>query len=198
MGIEKGRILLDTIEELRKAPEKGKILVGRVEELLRTGMIYLVDNIDLAEKLRNWGITYSLWPVHFTTSCCGCEVGATSGPRFDAERFGVLPFFSPRQCNLLIIEGTLTRKMGKAARIVYEQMPEPKFVIAMGACALDGGIFWNSYNIVRPYEILPIDVFIPGCPPRPEGVIQSVFMLQDKIKRRLKIGEWGQSQWANN
>lgn len=170
---------------------QGRIFLGKVEELLRTGMIYLVDNIDLVKSIRDWGISYSLWPVHFTTSCCGCEMGATSGPRFDAERFGVLPFFSPRQCNLLLVEGTLTKKMGRAARIVYEQMPEPKFVIAMGACALDGGIFWNSYNIVRPHEILPVDVFIPGCPPRPEGVIQSVFMLQNKIKRELVIGEWG-------
>lgn len=173
---------------------KGRIYVAKIEELLRSRLIYLVDNISLVRKVRNWGITFSLWPVHFTTACCGCEIGATSGPRFDAERFGVLPFFSPRQCNLLIVEGTLTRKMGRAARIIYEQLPEPKFVIAMGACAIDGGIFWNSYNIVRPHEILPVDVFIPGCPPRPEAVIQSVFMLQDKIKRRLKYSEWEKSK----
>lgn len=185
------------IEKANMMLERGKILVGTVEELLRTGVIYLVDNISLVKRIRDWGITYSLWPIHFTTSCCGCEIGATSGPRFDAERFGVLPFFSPRQCNLLLIEGTLTRKMGRAARIVFEQMPEPKFVIAMGACALDGGIFWNSYNIVRPCDILPLDVLIPGCPPRPEAVIQSVFMLQDKIKRRLKIGEWGKTEQFN-
>ncbi|HID17499.1 TPA: NADH-quinone oxidoreductase subunit B [Candidatus Bathyarchaeota archaeon] len=176
---------------------KGRILIGRIEEFLRTGALYLVDNIGLVKKVRDWGITYSLWPVHFTTACCGCEVGAVAGPRFDIERHGVLPFFSPRQCNLLLVEGTLTRRMGRAARIVYEQMPEPKFVIAMGACAIEGGIFWNSYNIVRPYEILPVDVFIPGCPPRPEAVIQSVLMLKNKIRRKLRFGEWEKGEWPS-
>jgi NADH-quinone oxidoreductase subunit B len=172
---------------------KGRIYVAKIEEFLRNGLLHLVD-VNVVKKVRDWSITFSLWPPHFTTACCGCEFAATSGPRFDAERFGVLPYFSPRQCNLLLIEGTLTKKMAKAAKIIYEQMPEPKFVIVMGACAIDGGIFWNSYNIVRPHEILPVDVFIPGCPPRPEAVIQSVIMLQDKIKRRLKYSEWGKGK----
>ena len=136
--------------------------------------------------IRNWGITFSLWPVHFTTACCGAEFAATSSPRFDAERLGVLPWVSSRQCNLLVIEGTVTRKMAEAAKVVYKQMPEPKFVIAMGACALDGGIFWNSYNIVKPKDILPVDVFIPGCPPRPEALIRAIMLLKDKIKKELK------------
>jgi NADH-quinone oxidoreductase subunit B len=134
--------------------------------------------------IRNWGISYSLWPVHFTTACCGTEFAAAFCPRYDAERFGALPFLGARQCNVIFIEGTLTKKMAEAAKIVYAQMPEPKFVVAMGACAIDGGIFWNSYNIVRPDEILPIDVYIPGCPPRPEGVLKGIMMTREKIRKR--------------
>lgn len=136
------------------------------------------------QAIRRWGISYSLWPVHFTTACCGTEFAATSCPRYDAERFGFLPFVGTRQCNVLFIEGTLTTKMAEAARVIYQQMPEPKFVICMGACAIDGGIFWNSYNIVRPHEILPVDVYSPGCPPRPEGVIKSVMMVREKIREK--------------
>lgn len=120
------------------------------------------------------------------TACCGAEFAAAACPRFDIERLGVLPWVSSRQTNVLVVEGTLTRKMAKAAKIVYRQMPEPKFVIAMGSCALDGGIFWNSYNIVKPKDVLPVDIFIPGCPPRPEAVIRAFMQLREKIKRKLK------------
>lgn len=136
------------------------------------------------QAVRRWGISFSLWPVHFTTACCGTEFAATTCPRYDAERFGFLPFVGTRQCNVLFIEGTLTTKMAEAAKIIYQQMPEPKFVIAMGACAIDGGIFWNSYNIVRPHDILPVDVYVPGCPPRPEAVLKSVMMTQEKIRKK--------------
>jgi NADH-quinone oxidoreductase subunit B len=136
------------------------------------------------DSVRNWAISFSLWPVHFTTACCGTEFAAAFCPRFDAERLGVLPFVGTRQCNMIFIEGTLTRKMAEAAKIIYQQMPEPKFVVAMGACAIDGGIFWNSYNIVKPNEILPIDVYIPGCPPRPEGILKGLMMIQEKIRKK--------------
>jgi NADH-quinone oxidoreductase subunit B len=135
-------------------------------------------------SIRNWAISFSLWPVHFTTACCGTEFAAAFCPRYDAERFGVLPFVGTRQCNMIFIEGTLTRKMAEAAKIVYAQMPEPKFVVVMGACAIEGGIFWNSYNIVKPKDILPVDVFIIGCPPRPEGVLRGLNMVQEKIRKK--------------
>lgn len=154
---------------------------------LRNVVLWFVGKPPIRE-LRRWGIKYSLWPPHFTTACCGAEIAAVSGPRFDAERTGFLPFTGPRQTNVLLIEGTLTRKMARAAKIVYEQMPEPKFVIAMGSCAIDGGIFWNSYNIVRAHEILPVDVHIPGCPPRPEAVIRAIVMLQEKITKGEAVG----------
>lgn len=158
----------------------GSFTVTTLEGVLKILASRIVNKTPI-RKIRDWGISFSLWPPHFTTACCGAEFAATSASRFDAERFGFLPFVSSRQTNVLFIEGTLTRKMAKAAKIVYEQMPEPKFVIAMGACAIDGGIFWNSYNIVRPHEILPVDIYIPGCPPRPEAVIQAVSMLREKI-----------------
>lgn len=161
----------------------GRFFVTSLEGALKVLASKLIEGTPLW-KIRNWGISFSLWPPHFTTACCGAEFAAASASRYDAERFGFLPFVSSRQTNVLFIEGTLTRKMAKAAKIVYEQMPEPKFVIAMGACAIEGGIFWNSYNIVKPYEILPVDVFIPGCPPRPEAVIQAVCMLREKILKK--------------
>jgi len=156
------------------------ILVGNLDESAKKAARWLVEKTPI-RTLRDWGIKFSLWPVHFTTSCCGAEFAAASAPRFDAERFGFLPFLSPRQTNLWVIEGTLTRKMAEAAKIVYAQMPEPKFVIAMGACAIDGGVFYNSYNIVKPPEIFPIDFYIPGCPPRPEAVARAIIMLQRKV-----------------
>ncbi len=165
----------------------GTILLGDLETTARKAARWLVEKTPI-RSLRDWGISFSLWPVHFTTACCGAEFAAASAPRFDAERFGFLPFVAPRQCNLMLIEGTLTKKMAEAAIWVYEQMPEPKFVMAMGACAIDGGIFWNSYNIVRPKDILPVEVFIPGCPPRPEAVARAVIILQRRIRRGESVG----------
>jgi len=165
----------------------GSMWIGDLERTARKAARWLVERTPI-RSIRDWGIAFSLWPVHFTTACCGAEFAATSAPRFDAERFGFLPFVAPRQCNLMLIEGTLTKKMADAAIWVYEQMPEPKFVVAMGACAIDGGIFWNSYNIVRPKDILPVEVFIPGCPPRPEAVARAVIRLQKRIRRGEAIG----------
>jgi NADH-quinone oxidoreductase subunit B len=132
----------------------------------------------------NWGAIYSLWPVHLMTACCGAEVGAVTDPRFDVERFGVLQAFgSLRQCDLLIVEGTVSRKMAPRLKRVYDQMPEPKYVIAMGACAITGGLFFDSYNVLPGIDsVLPVDVYVPGCPPRPEALIQAIIMLQEKIR----------------
>ncbi|KXB03706.1 NADH dehydrogenase [candidate division MSBL1 archaeon SCGC-AAA261F19] len=160
--------------------EGGLAFLGNLEETLRKGGNWLADRMPI-KGLRDWGMTFSLWPVHLTTACCGCEFAATAAPRFDIERHGVLPWVGSRQTNVLVVEGTLTRKMAKAAKIVYNQMPEPKFVIAMGSCASDGGIFWNSYNIVRPKDIFTVDVYIPGCPPRPEAVIRAFMEIKENF-----------------
>jgi NADH-quinone oxidoreductase subunit B len=136
------------------------------------------------EYVVNWGRLYSLWPVHLMTACCGAEVGGVTDPRFDVERLGVLQAFgSLRQCDLLIVEGTVSRKMAPRLKRVYDQMPEPKYVIAMGACAITGGLFFDSYNVLPGVDsLLPVDVYIPGCPPRPEALIEGIVMLQNKIK----------------
>src|ERR671927_1757629 len=133
----------------------------------------------------NWGRMFSLWPVHLETGCCSVELGAASSPRYDLERYGVLEAFgSLRQCNLTIVLGTVNRKMAPRLRLVYDQMPEPKYVIAMGACAITGGLYFDSYNVLPGVvNVLPADVYVPGCPPRPETLIQAIMLLQEKIKR---------------
>lgn len=133
----------------------------------------------------NWGRIYSLWPVHLETGCCSVELGAASSPRYDMERFGILEAFgSLRQCDLLIVLGTVNRKMAPRLRLVYDQMPEPKYVIGMGACAITGGLYFDSYNVLPGVDnVLPVDVYVPGCPPRPETLIQGIMLLQEKIKR---------------
>jgi len=134
------------------------------------------------KRLLGWSVAYSIWPVHMVTSCCGVEFAAMADPLFDSERTGLLPFTSPRQTDAIILEGSLSRKMARAVKLVYEQMQEPKYVISMGACSMDGGVFYNSYNLIRAREVLPVDFYVPGCPPRPEGVIRSIVLLQKKIK----------------
>jgi len=160
----------------------GRVLVGLLEEAARRAARLLADS-RLLREVRDWATAFSLWPVHLTTSCCGAEFAAAYGPRYDLERMGSLPFTSPRNTNLMIVEGTLTIKMARAARIVWEQMPEPRFVIAIGACAFTGGVFYNSYNIVRVQDVLPVDVYVPGCPPRPEAIARAILVLQEKIRR---------------
>ncbi len=132
----------------------------------------------------NWGRIYSLWPVNITTACCSAEFGAASGARHDLERFGVLPLGSLRQSDLMVVEGTITKKMGKRLRIIYDQMAIPRYVIAMGDCAISGGLFHDSYSIINgAHEFLPVDVYVPGCPPRPEALEQAIIMLQEKIRK---------------
>ncbi len=163
--------------------EGGLVFIGDLDLTTRKVLKWLVERKPIKDIVE-WANAFSLWPVHLMTSCCGVELGAAYAPRFDLERYGSLPFVSPRQTNLIIIEGTLTRKMARVARITWEQMADPKFVIAMGACAIDGGLFWNSYNVVRANEVIPVDIYIPGCPPRPEALARAILMLQQRIKSR--------------
>jgi NADH-quinone oxidoreductase subunit B len=138
----------------------------------------------------DWAKRSSLWTAICFPACCGVEWMATLAPRFDAARFGMeIMRASPRQADLLITAGTLTWKMAPNVRRIYDQMAEPKWVIAMGACGISGGIFRSSYNVVPGYnKIIPVDVYVPGCPPRPEALIYGIQKLQQKIgKEKVKI-----------
>ncbi len=166
-----------------------------LKELLtpQNSNVYLGKMGDVLEKavdkplgyVINWSRLWSLFPVHIETACCSVEFGATAGPRYDVERFGVFAGMgSLRQSDLIIVEGTVTRKMAPRLRLIYDQMPDPKYVIAMGACSITGGLYFDSYNVLPGIDgIFPVDVYIPGCPPRPETVIQGIMLLQEKIKR---------------
>jgi NADH-quinone oxidoreductase subunit B len=141
------------------------------------------------DKLVNWSRSKSLWPMTFGLACCAIEMMAAGAARFDLDRLGILFRASPRQSDCIIIAGTVTKKMLPVILTVYEQMPEPKYVIAMGACACSGGIF-DTYSTVQGIdEYLPVDVYIPGCPPRPEALIYGIGKLQEKImKERNSFG----------
>jgi len=142
----------------------------------------------------NWGRRSSPWVSLCFPACCAFEFIAAMGPRFDISRFGMeILRASPRQADLMITAGTLTWKMAPNIRRIYNQMAEPKWVIAMGACAISGGIFRSSYNVVPGYNhIIPVDVYVPGCPPRPESLIKGIQMVQEKIAKRKNLVQKGQ------
>lgn len=148
----------------------------------------LKQNILLTsvDALINWGQRSSLWTAICFPACCAFEFIAANGPRFDLSRFGMeILRASPRQADLMITAGTLTWKMAPTVKRIYAQMAEPKWVIAMGACAVSGGTFRSSYNVVPGYNhIIPVDVYVPGCPPRPEGLIYGIQMLQKKMAKK--------------
>jgi NADH-quinone oxidoreductase subunit B len=146
----------------------------------------LVDSVELPQPIKfvfNWGRKYSLWVFNFGLACCAIEFIATSMARHDFIRLGVIPFaHGPRQADLLVVSGTLTDKMAPALQRLYQEMPEPKYVISFGSCSNCGGPYWDSYSVTKGVDqIIPVDVYVPGCPPRPEALLNGIMKLQERI-----------------
>ena len=136
------------------------------------------------DAVANWANSGSLWPMTFGLACCAVEMMHAAIARYDLDRFGIIPRSSPRHSDLMIVAGTLTNKMAPAIRKVYDQMPEPRYVISMGSCANGGGYYHYSYSVVRGCDrIVPVDVYVPGCPPTAEALLYGILQLQAKIKR---------------
>jgi NADH-quinone oxidoreductase subunit B len=154
-----------------------------IEELARPGFA-----VTTADKVINWMRTGSLWPMSFGLACCAVEMMHAAASRYDMDRFGVLFRASPRQSDLMIVSGTLCNKMAPALRKIYDQMAEPRWVISMGSCANGGGYYHYSYSVVRGCDrIVPVDIYVPGCPPTAEQLLYGIIQLQNKIRRTNSI-----------
>ena len=140
------------------------------------------------DAVANWANSGSLWPMTFGLACCAVEMMHAAMARYDLDRFGIIPRSSPRHSDLMIVAGTLTNKMAPAIRKVYDQMPEPRYVVSMGSCANGGGYYHYSYSVVRGCDrIVPVDVYVPGCPPTAEALVYGILQLQKKIWRTQTI-----------
>jgi NADH-quinone oxidoreductase subunit B len=176
--------VLHEVKSLTPAPEVHTRPKALYRQLL-PGIIQLP-----ADWLIAWGRKNSLWPLTFGLACCAIEMIATYMARHDLDRFGIIPWPSPRQCDVMIVSGTVTKKMAPAVKLLYEQMPHPKWVISMGACATNGGPYTRYDRVLQGVDkIIPVDVYVPGCPPRPEALMDAFLALQKKImEERGKIG----------
>jgi NADH-quinone oxidoreductase subunit B len=172
---------------------------GRVDDILRPDSLLGTEGNPLLEQgfvttsfdvLWNWARTGSMWPMTFGLACCAVEMMHAGAARLDLDRYGVVFRPSPRQSDVMIVAGTLVNKMAPALRKVYDQMPNPKWVISMGSCANGGGYYHYSYSVVRGCDrIVPVDVYVPGCPPTAEALVYGILQLQKKIRRGTNFGD---------
>jgi len=150
--------------------------------------------VTSTEKLFNWARKGSIWPVTFGLACCAIEMMATFASRFDVERFGMVTWASPRHSDLMIVSGTVTIKMAPMLKRIYDQMPDPKWVISMGSCANSGGPFRHGYHVVKGVDrVVPVDVYVPGCPPTPESLMYGILKLQEQVAEFQRTGKRAQS-----
>ncbi len=166
-------------QPLERGAEQGSVLRRVTDGISEKG--FVVAQLD---KLVNWSRSGSLWPMSFGLACCAVEMMHTGASRYDLDRFGVVFRPSPRQSDVMIVSGTLTNKMAPAWRNVYDRMAEPRYVISMGSCANGGGYYHYSYSVVRGCDrVVPVDVYVPGCPPTAEALLYGILQLQKKIRR---------------
>ena len=171
--------IIDPTMPLPAGVQQDALLKAVSDEISNKG--FVIANID---DLANWIRTGSLWPMTFGLACCAVEMMHTAASRYDLDRFGMVFRASPRQSDVMIVAGTLTNKMAPALRKVYDQMAEPRWVISMGSCANGGGYYHYSYSVVRGCDrVVPVDIYVPGCPPTAEALLYGVLQLQKKIKR---------------
>lgn len=170
MSVKELDWLNDPVELTADMTANQNVIVGKLPTVIR--------------KLMDWGRGNSVWPLGFGIACCAIEMMAAAGPKYDMAMWGSEAMrFSPRQADLMVVAGTVTEKMAPVLRRLYDQMPEPKYVMAMGACASNGGPYWDAYNVVDGvHKIVPVDVYIPGCPPRPEAFLQGLMEIREAIK----------------
>ncbi len=179
MGVGTG----DIAKPLEPGRDQDAVLARAAQQLQDKG--FLIAQFD---KLAGWAQTGSLWPMTFGLACCAIEMMHTACSRYDLDRFGMVFRPSPRQSDVMIVAGTLTNKMAPALRKVYDQMAEPRWVISMGSCANGGGYYHYSYAVVRGCDrVVPVDIYVPGCPPTAEALLYGILQLQRKIKRRAGI-----------
>lgn len=159
--------------------------MGLLDKEFSEGNI-VITNVD---DLLNWSRLSSLWQLGFGLACCAIEMMATSMAHYDFDRFGVIPRNTPRQVDLIIISGTVTLKMAMRIKRLYEQIPDPKYIISMGSCSNSGGPYWqHGYDVLKGIDrVIPVDVYVPGCPPRPEALLEGLMKLQEKIRNESQI-----------
>eukprot|EP01134_Creolimax_fragrantissima_P007991 CFRG7991T1 len=177
-------IAAPVLAQVQKVPQRG----SKTEIVPQNAAEYALTTVD---KIVNWGRAGSIWPMTFGLACCAVEMMHMAAPRYDQDRLGIVFRGSPRQSDIMIVAGTLTNKMAPALRKVYDQMPEPRWVVSMGSCANGGGYYHYSYAVVRGCDrIVPVDIYVPGCPPTSEALMFGMLQLQKKIYRNRQATLW--------